>query len=102
MSNGQVLIFVAGVATRVAVALVLLFDDRQWSGAPLHWSVWTRQRCRFVTPAGNVRLVPLFSVDGHIWAITQTYDFRFRDVVWGAWKCRNRRHQPICRTRLRE
>jgi hypothetical protein len=41
---------------------------------------WPRP-CRFVTQSGNVQLFPLFSVDCHIWAITETYDFRFRDAV---------------------
>jgi hypothetical protein len=59
-----------------------LIVDRQRGGAPLHWSVWTLQRpCRFVTRAGNVRLLPLSSVDSHNYGTHGDLRFRYRDVV---------------------
>ena len=66
-----------------------LIVDRQRGGAPLHWSVWTLQRpCRFVTRAGNVRLLPLSSVDSHNYGTHGDLRFRYRGRSWGSWKCR--------------
>src|SRR6476620_2984918 len=57
-----------------------LIVDRQRGGAPLHWSVWTLQRpCRSVARAGNVRLLPLSSVDSHNYGTHG--DLRTGDVV---------------------
>ena len=80
-----------------------LIVDRQRGGAPLHWSVWTLQRpCRFVTRAGNVRLLPLSSVDSHNYGTHGDLRFRYRGRSWGSWKCRNQKHkcQPICGPKL--
>src|SRR6478752_7674652 len=59
-----------------------LIVDRQRGGAPPHWSVWTLQRpCRFVTRAGNVRLLPLSSVDSHNYGTHGDLRFRYGDSL---------------------